>query len=223
MCGRFTNTHSNKDVVKRFKVERTLFDITPRYNIAPSQQIPVITQTDEVRCLEGYKWGLVPFWAKDAKIGNKMINARAETLLEKPAFRQALTKRRCLIPADGFYEWQAQGKLKQPIYIRRRDKALFAFAGLWEEWRSPEGELLRSCTIITGTPNELIAPIHDRMAVILTPEHEARWLAAENQDAAELVKLLTPYPAAEMETYPVSRLVNSPAAEQPECVAPLAE
>src|SRR5690242_16933391 len=136
MCGRFTLHHSQDEVVERFEISDIFFNFGARYNIAPSQNVAVITGEKD-RVLSGYKWGLVPFWAKDAAIGNKMINARAETLVEKPAFRQALVKRRCLIPADGFYEWRQQGKSKQPVYLHLRNRELFAFAGLWEEWQDP--------------------------------------------------------------------------------------
>jgi putative SOS response-associated peptidase YedK len=220
MCGRFTLHHSTEKVVERFEVEDVLFTITPRYNIAPSQQIAVILESSPRR-LEGLKWGLVPFWAKDPKIGNKMINARAETLVEKPSFKQALLRRRCIIPSDGFYEWKTEGKGRKPLHIRMRDKGLFAFAGLWEEWKSPEGELLRTCTIITTEPNDLIASIHNRMAVILKPEHESVWLDSSIKDSSKLMSLLQPYPDEELEIYPVSRQVNSPAFEDPDCIKPV--
>jgi putative SOS response-associated peptidase YedK len=222
MCGRFTLHHSTEEVIERFSVKEVSFTLTPRYNIAPSQPIAAVTEKSP-RYLEGFKWGLVPFWAKDPKIGNKMINARAETLLEKPAFKQALMRRRCLIPADGFYEWKAEGKGKVPLHIRLRTSRLFAFAGLWEEWKSPEGELLRTCTIITSEPNDLISQIHNRMAVILKPEHESIWLDNSIKDLDELMNLLQPYPDKEMEVYPVSKRVNSPSFEDSECIRSIAE
>lgn len=222
MCGRFTLRRDTDEVVERFSVENIEFEITPRYNIAPSQLIPVITDSG-VRTLSGYKWGLVPFWAKDPKIGNKMINARAETLTEKASFRQALTRRRCIIPADGFYEWKKSAKASQPLMIRRRDNELFGFAGLWEQWRSPEGEPLHTCTIITVDPNELIAPIHSRMAAILKPEHEKIWLDPEVKDSARLLSLLAPYPQDQLEAFEVSRRVNAPTIDDPQCIEPMAE
>jgi putative SOS response-associated peptidase YedK len=223
MCGRFTLHHSTEEVVERFEIEETLFTLTPRYNIAPSQPIAAIVENSPRR-LEGLKWGLVPFWAKDPKIGNKMINARAETLVEKPSFRQALLKRRCIIPSDGFYEWKTVSNGRVPLHIRMRDKRLFGFAGLWEEWKSPEGETLRTCTIITGEPNSLIASIHDRMAVILKPEHESIWLDTSIKDTDKLMRLLLdPYPSEEMEAYQVTRQVNSPGFEAPECIKPITE
>lgn len=222
MCGRFTLRHSQEEVVERFEISDLLFNLEPRYNIAPSQQVAAITAESDQRILSGFKWGLVPFWAKDPAVGNKMINARAETLIEKPAFRQALLKRRCLIPADGFYEWQQQskGKNKQPIYLRLRSQELFAFAGLWEEWQDPESATpLRSCTIITIQPNELISQFHHRMAAILPRELESNWLDGSIKDAKELINLLQPYPSDQMEYYAVSRQVNSPGFDSPECIA----
>jgi putative SOS response-associated peptidase YedK len=221
MCGRFTRRHKPAEVAERFDVELDLFEeiTAPRYNIAPSQIVPVIRQVDG-REVIACKWGLVPFWAKDASIGNKLINARGETLKEKASFKNALAKRRCLIPADGFYEWQKTGKgQKQPMYIRLRDDGLFAFAGLWEEWKSPEGERLRTFTIITVEPNELISQIHNRMPAILLPENEADWVNPANS-ATDVTPLLGPYPASEMEAYPVSSAVNNPKFDDPMCVIP---
>ena len=220
MCGRFTLHHSTKEVAERFEVEEMLFTIEPRYNIAPSQPIAVIVEKSPRR-LENFKWGLVPFWAKDPKIGNKMINARAETLMEKPAFRNALIHRRCIIPADGFYEWKTEGKGRLPLHIRMRDRRLFAFAGQWEEWKSPDGTPLRTCTIITSDPNDLISSIHNRMAVILRPEHEATWLDSSIKNSSDLMSLLQPYPDNEMEAYEVSRRVNSPSFESADCILPV--
>jgi putative SOS response-associated peptidase YedK len=218
MCGRYTLHHNVEEIEVRFDAESNLEDFGPRYNIAPSQMVPTIRQTDK-RELVNCKWGLIPFWAKDPAIGNKMINAKAETLAEKPSFKHALAKRRCLIPADGFYEWKKQGKApSQPIYIRRHDQGLFAFAGLWEEWKTPEGDKLPSCTIITVEPNELISQFHHRMAAILRPEDEAAWLDLKNP-AADVLPLLRPYPAEELEAFEVSRAVNSPSFDDPSCIA----
>lgn len=219
MCGRFTLTQSAQAVAERFGVQLVLFKPAPRYNIAPSQPIAVIMQNGERR-LEACQWGLVPFWAKDPEIGNRLINARAETLAEKPAFKYSLTRRRCLIPADGFYEWRQEGNRRVPVYIRRRDGALFAFAGLWDEWQSPDGSPLRTCTIITTEPNALIAPIHNRMPAILKPEHEALWLDTSLKDPIQLLTMLRAYPEAEMEAYPVSPRVNNPRNDDPLCIQP---
>jgi putative SOS response-associated peptidase YedK len=220
MCGRFTRFHKSKEVAERFDVEPIEEAVAPRYNIAPSQIVPVIRQLDE-REMIACKWGLVPFWAKDPAIGNKMINAKGETLAQKNSFKTALGKRRCLIPADGFYEWENRGKgQKQPYYIRLKDNGLFAFAGLYEEWKSPDGEKLQTFTIITVEPNELISKIHNRMPAIVKPAEEADWLNLKNS-AAEVVKLLQPYPANEMEAFPVSRAVNKPSFDDPSCIKPI--
>jgi len=229
MCGRYTLHHQAEEVAERFGAAPIIELAPPRFNIAPSQVVPVIIQGDwqtDHREMVGCKWGLVPFWAKDPAIGNKLINAKAETLAEKPSFKHALAKRRCLVPADGFYEWQKKGKApSQPMYIRRRDGGLFAFAGLWEEWKAPDGEKLRTCTIITTEPNELISQFHHRMAVILRPEEEDAWLDLKN-GPADVLPLLKPYDAPDaedaLEAFPVSRAVNSPSFEDAACIAPLA-
>jgi putative SOS response-associated peptidase YedK len=189
-----------------------------RYNIAPSQPILAVPN-DGKNKLELYQWGLVPSWAKDPAIGNKMINARAETLATKPAYRSAFKRRRCIIPADGFYEWRKEPNgTKTPMYIRRRDHKPFAFAGLWEVWRSADGTELPTCTIVTGEPNALVKPIHDRMPVILTPEAMRKWLDPAELPPEELLKLLNPYPAEEMEATPVSKVVNSARTDSKECI-----
>ena len=227
MCGRFTLHHSVDELEERFAAELeagSVAETEPRYNVAPTQDVLVVTQNG-ARHLQSYHWGLIPSWAKDAAIGNKMINARAETLAEKPAFRTALSRRRCLIPADGFYEWQdapAGVKApKTPMHIRLKDGGLFAFAGLWDEWHAPEGSPLRSCTIITTSPNAVAAPIHDRMPVILRPEDEARWLDRAVTSATDLLPLLASYPADAMEAYAVSRQVNAPTVDDPGLIAPV--
>jgi len=220
MCGRFSQHHSDDEIIERFDVASVQFLSAPRYNIAPSQTIAAIVQQSE-RELVGFKWGLVPSWAKDPAIGNRMINAKAETLAEKPSFKQALARRRCLIPADGFYEWKKDKGGSQPFHIRRRDGGLFAFAGLWEEWRSPDGEPLRTCTIVTVEPNELLATLHHRMAAILKPEHESLWLDPAASHAPALLQLLRPYPDDDFECYPVSRSVNSPAHDEASYIEPL--
>lgn len=231
MCGRFTLHHSAAEIAARFNVQRALFEVEPRYNIAPGTDIPAITLGAQGRKLEGLRWGLVPFWAKDASIGNRMINARVETLAEKASFKHALSRRRCLIPADGFFEWKEERtstskKNKQPMHIRFGDERLFAFAGLWEEWRdkeNPDAPPLKSCTIITGAPNALLATMHHRMAVILKPEDEARWLDPNLQEADELLPLLGMFPDDAMESYAISTRINTPAYDAPDCLAPLAE
>jgi putative SOS response-associated peptidase YedK len=185
-----------------------------RYNIAPTQAV-IVVGDDGKRYLKSMRWGLIPSWAKDPSIGNRMINARVETLAEKPAFRAALKKRRCIIPAGGFYEWQKLGKVKQPMRIMLKSREPFGFAGLWEHWKSPDGEEILSCTIITIEANELLKAVHERMPVILTRDAEAAWLDPKTQEPEKLLPLLKQYPAGEMEFYPVSRDVNSPAIDRP--------
>ena len=220
MCGRYTLHHPAGEIADRFGVDAIIELAPPRFNIAPSQIVPVIRQIDQKEMI-GCKWGLIPFWAKDPAIGNKMINAKAETLAEKPSFKHALAKRRCLILADGFYEWQKKGNApSQPIYVRRRDSGLFAFAGLWEEWKAPDGERLQTCTIITTEPNELISKFHHRMAVILKPDEEAAWLDLKNKPA-DVLPLLKPYGVDDLVAFPVSRAVNSPSFEDASCIQPL--
>lgn len=211
MCGRFTLHHSVEEVAERFQTQQTLFDFPARYNIAPMQPVAVITQNaygDGVRALEAYRWGLVPAWAKDDAIGAKLINARVETLLEKPSFKHALKRRRCLIPADGFYEWKQDDKQKTPHYIRFRDDRLWAFAGLWEEWNGPGDAPLRTCTIITGPPNPLLSTLHHRMAVILHPEVESAWLDPQ-MGAEEALSLLQTFPDTELEAFPIGKRVGN--------------
>jgi putative SOS response-associated peptidase YedK len=222
MCGRFTLTAEPGVVARRFGAPPAQGGGTsPRYNVAPTQTVVTVTD-DGTRHLEQMRWGLVPSWAKDPSIGSKLINARAETLAEKPAFRHALKRRRCLIPADGFYEWAATGGgRKQPVRVTLTTGEPFAFAGLWAEWTPPEGAPLRTCTIVTCEPNELMARYHHRMPVILSPEAEARWLDPRVEDPAVLLPLLVPYPADVMTAYPVSPLVNSPANEGPQLALPL--
>jgi putative SOS response-associated peptidase YedK len=219
MCGRFTLTTHLGAIAARFGVSRFLEEVghVPRYNVAPTQTV-IVVNDDGTRHLTEMRWGLIPSWAKDPAIGNRMINARAETVATKPAFRVALRNRRCVIPADGFYEWQPVGRRKQPVYIVLKNREPFGFAGLWENWISPDGEEIKSCTIITTEANELLKPIHDRMPVILTREGEAVWLDPTIQDPGSLLPLLNPYPAEDMEWYPVSTSVNNPAHDGPECV-----
>lgn len=219
MCGRFTLHHPIAKIAQRFSVPEFSLPFGPRYNIAPSQNVTAIIQTDQ-REFADFKWGLLPFWAKDPKIGNKLINARAETLSEKPSFKYALAKRRCLIPADGWYEWKKQTGGNQPYYLRRKDGELFAFAGLWEEWKTPEGEMLATCTIITVEPNELMAQIHHRMPAIIKPHHEAEWLDPAAHYAPALTQLLQTYPDDDLAAIPVSRAVNSPALDNATLLEP---
>jgi putative SOS response-associated peptidase YedK len=223
MCGRFTLTVDTKQLQEAFPGVQMPDGIQPRFNIAPTQPIAVIPNDGKNR-LDYFVWGLIPSWAKDPEIGNRMINARAETLAEKPSFRAAFRRRRCLIPADGFYEWrQPPGqKTKIPMYIQMKDKRVFSFAGLWETWNSPDGSLILSCAIITTTPNALMKDIHNRMPVILPEEAYPAWLDQNEADPDRLARYLAPYPDEEMTAFPVSRAVNSPANESPECILPVA-
>jgi putative SOS response-associated peptidase YedK len=220
MCGRFTLTTDLDRLAEHFAFHAAKLSYTPRYNVAPSQ--PVLTLIDAQEHRAGFlRWGLIPSWAKDPGIGDRMINARAETVAEKPSFRRALQKRRCLVLADGFYEWKKEGKKKTPMYIALKSHQPFGFAGLWETWKSPEGEPIHSCTIITTTPNSLMESIHNRMPVILPREAETRWLDRTVEDPQSLLSLLTPYPAEAMVAYPVSQLVNSPRNDTPVCIEPM--
>jgi putative SOS response-associated peptidase YedK len=201
---------------------------TPRYNVAPTQYAPVVRNRPAPwRFVEPLRWGLVPSWAEDLSVGNRMINARAETVARKPAFRDALQKRRCLVLADGFYEWLREGKQKRPHHIHRPARGLMAFAGLWDRWRAPDGTWIRSFTIITTDANARVAPLHDRMPVVLDRAAWDRWLAPPAVDGGaevpvdELVRLLRPLPAEAVEAVEVSSLVNSPANEDPACIEPL--
>lgn len=222
MCGRFTLTTTLGAVALRFRVRTGFEDAAsiPRYNIAPTQTV-IVVGDDGQRHLTRMRWGLIPSWAKDPAIGNRMINARAETVATRPAFRTALCKRRCLVVATGFYEWQQRPREKQPYYLALKSLEPFGFAGLWDTWTSPDGEEIKSCTIITTEANELLRPIHDRMPVIMTREAEAIWLDPTIQDPTQLLPLLKSYPAEGMELYPVSTRVNNPAHEGPECIVPL--
>ena len=222
MCGRFTLTTELKQIAERFAAPLPPAAPTtkPRWNIAPTQSVIVVNDTG-ARQLVAMRWGLVPSWATDPSIGNRMINARAETIAEKPAFCVALKKRRCIIPADGFYEWQQTGKLKQPVRIVLKSREPFGFAGLWEQWTSPTGDDLLSCTIITTAANELLKAVHERMPVILSREDEVVWLDPKIQDPETLLPLLKQYPSELMEYYPVSREVNSPANDVPQCIVPI--
>lgn len=206
MCGRFTIFADPERLAERFQAALPAGGLQPRYNAAPTQQLPVILN-DGPPAIQFLQWGLIPFWAKDPSIGSRMINARSETLVDKPAFRAAFKKRRCLVLADGFYEWQKTAAGKQPMRITLASGEPFAMAGLWETWDAPDGSLLRTFTIITGDPNELVAPIHNRMPAILLPEHEAIWLDNAAEPAIWL-DILRPYPAERMAAYPVSRRVN---------------
>ena len=217
-----------RELHERMDLIGTPLNLRPRYNVAPSQDVAVVRADDDGRTLAMLRWGLIPAWAKNQAIGHKLINARSETAAEKPSFRSAFRHRRCLIPADGFYEWRREGKTRQPWLFGLRDGVPFAFAGLWERWTVPQGAALtgtfaerspgdtvETCTILTTAANETVAPVHGRMPVILPTDAYGPWLAGE--DVA-----LAPYPADDMTAWPVSPLVNRPANDDPRCVEPLA-
>jgi len=222
MCGRFTLTVDPGQLQDTFPWATIPDTFPPRFNIAPTQPVAVISN-DGKNLMDFYVWGLIPSWAKDPDIGNRMINARAETLAEKPAFRSAFKRRRCLILADGFYEWQQEAgkKTKIPMYIQLKNKKPFAFAGLWEIWNANDGSEIRSCTIITTRPNRMMEEIHNRMPAILAPQHYQLWLSPDEKEAGSLAALLEPIPSDEMKAYPVSRLVNSPNNDLPDCILPV--
>lgn len=219
MCGRFTLATPAEIIAAAFDITEPV-ELRPRYNIAPSQDVVVVRRSAEGgRRLAFLRWGLIPSWAKDPAIGNRMINARAETLAEKPAYRGALRARRCLVLADGFYEWQATGARKQPYHFRLRDGRPFGFAGLWERWSATDSAQVESCTIVTTSANEVVRPVHDRMPVIVPEPAYDRWLAHEPLSAEELAALLDSRVAAELTATAVSLRVNNPANDDPGCLA----
>jgi putative SOS response-associated peptidase YedK len=231
MCGRFTLRASPSVIAEQFSLFETP-SFSARFNIAPTQPVAVVRARPAVtpgpspesgegrfsdRELVWLRWGLVPGWAKDPEIGSRWINARAETVTEKPAFRSAI-RRRCMVVADGFYEWQQAGRTKRPYFIHLHDDRPFAFAGLWDAWEGPDHSAMETCTILTTSPNELIRPIHDRMPVILPPEAYSCWLDPAIRDFRKLADLLVPYPSDQIEAYQVDSFVNSPSHDGPRCV-----
>ncbi|MFN7941212.1 MAG: SOS response-associated peptidase [Thermoanaerobaculia bacterium] len=223
MCGRYVLSTPGDALAELFRLDPTP-DLPARYNIAPSQEVAVVVERapGAARELARMRWGLVPRWAKEEAIGERMINARAETAAEKPSFRDSVKRRRCLILADGFYEWQKVAGGKQPWWIGLEGRRPFAFAGLWASWKRPEGGELESCAILTTAANDFVRPIHDRMPVILAREAHSTWLDPRPTEGAALAPLLVPYPAATMRAFPVSKRVNNPSYDAPDCLAPLA-
>jgi putative SOS response-associated peptidase YedK len=218
MCGRYTLKHDIQAIAQEFHVAPSLQTV-PRYNIAPTQEVISVLQNGEAH-LELLRWGLIPSWAKEESIGSKMINARAETLAEKPSFKRLLHSKRCLVVSDGFYEWKQEGRgPKTPMYITLKDDELFAFAGLWDAWKDADGQVIRTCTIITTEPNELMASIHTRMPAILSRDAREIWLDTTIRDEYALLPLLAPYPTDQMSVRSVSRLVNDPRREGAELIA----
>ncbi len=220
MCGRFVLTANIQLLAKVFGLDLAGKIVKRRYNVAPTQDVAVVPNVTP-RALEFHRWGLIPSWAKDPAIGNRMINARAETLAEKPSFRTALRKRRCLVLADGFFEWRRDGASKTPMLITLRSGLPFAFAGLWEHWRPPEGDEIKSCTIITTAADEFMSPIHDRMPVILGEKAWDAWLDPEPREPKDLLPLLASRPGDGLKAVAVSKLVNSPRNDTPACIEPV--
>jgi putative SOS response-associated peptidase YedK len=219
MCGRFVLHTPPPALADYFDID-AIPDMAASYNITPSQPVAAVRVPEQCREMIMLRWGLLPSWAKDAKTNYSMINARAETVAEKPAYRTAFRQRRCLIPADGFYEWKQTPDGKQPYYIRMQQDGVFALAGLWEHWIGPDKKI-ESCSIIVTEANDSIRPVHDRMPVIIRPSDFDQWLDPECRDAVAMKALLQPWPAGEMAVYPVGKYVNSPANNDARCIAPL--
>lgn len=228
MCGRYTLTDPGAELLRHFQLSMLPDDYRPRYNIAPSQPITAIIADEAGRRAGSLRWGLIPGWAKDPAIGYKTINARGETVAERPSFRNALRRRRCLIPADGFYEWQTRNGRKQPVRFVAKDGGLFAFAGLWERWQPPPGsvdpdwpDVVYTCTIITTEANDVVRPVHHRMPVIIDPDDYDLWLDREVRDPEAVLPLLGGAPGDALRKYEVSTIVNSARNELPDCIEPL--
>ncbi len=222
MCGRYSLIADLGELARQFEFDGDWLTFESAYNIAPTQEVLTVVGGDARR--GGFmRWGLIPHWAKNASIGSRMINARAETVAEKPVFRDALRRRRCLVLADGFYEWQRTGGARRPMRVVMRSGEPFAFAGLWSVWTDPDGKAVPSCTIITTAANDLLRPIHDRMPVVLPKNLEELWLDPSVEDASTLTSIMAPYPADALEAYEVSSLVNSFANDGPQVAAPVGE
>lgn len=219
MCGRYTITVSLDEMILRYMLAPSSVPFhIPRYNAAPGQSMPAIIHDGQTNRIGPLQWGLIPSWAKDEKVGYMMINARSETVLEKPAFRNLLPRKRAIIPADGFFEWQKFGKQKQPMRIKLIDQEMFSMAALYDTWQAPDGRKISTFTILTTSSNRFMEPIHDRMPVILKREDEQRWLSRDNTDTSDLLSLLKPYPDEEMTAYPVTSKVGSVHYEEPDCI-----
>jgi putative SOS response-associated peptidase YedK len=222
MCGRFTASFEFREIKVRYRLQSDLPPLARRYNIAPSQEVPVIIQNGGKNELKIMRWGLVPSWAPDRSIANRMINARAESITEKPSFRRLVESRRCLIPADGFYEWRREGSGKVPVWFHLKKKEPFAFAGLWDVWRDGEGEILHTFTIITTVPNDLLRRIHNRMPVIFDSLQARQWLDPRlSTRNADIAAVLAPFPSELMESHDVSPLVNKPEFDSSDCIHPI--
>jgi putative SOS response-associated peptidase YedK len=223
MCGRFVLFSNVTVISNELNIQQIPFDFKASYNIAPGQDVVAVINQGAGNELVTFRWGLIPFWSKDPKIGSRMINARGETVAEKPSFRTPFKKRRCLILADGFYEWRKEGMGKVPVYVFLKSRRPFGLAGLFDSWNSPDGEEIRTCTIITTEANELLKPVHDRMPVIIPERNRDIWLDTAIEDEKFLAILLVPYPSELMVHHDVSRFVNSPKNDSPECIHPASE
>ncbi|MFL5641120.1 MAG: SOS response-associated peptidase [Chloroflexota bacterium] len=222
MCGRFTQQRPASELAEIFGAEPLADDLGDHYNVAPTDEASVVVQREERRAITAYRWGLIPHWATDAKVGSRMFNARSETITTSPAFRDAFVRKRCLVPVDSFYEWKREGTVRQPYRVVRRDGMPLALAGLWAGWRDPETEAVRrTFTIITTTPNEALAGLHDRMPVVIAEDAWDRWLDPAQPDPSELLGLLVPDEDLDLEVYPVERLVNDVRRDGPELIEPL--
>ncbi len=228
MCGRYTLTVQDEELYQEFHAIVGTEIRRARYNISPTQMVPVVRVMSGQRQIDDLRWGLVPPWAKDIKIGSSMINARSEEAASKPAFRSPLRKKRCMIPATGFFEWKtiAQEGLskpkKQPYYTRRRDERVFGLAGMWDRWNAPDGSIIESCSILTTSPNDLLRSLHDRMPVIVRPEDYTLWLDSDMQDPGQLKPLFESYPSADFVMVKVGMKINSPAQDTPDCIQEIA-
>jgi len=224
MCGRFALGPPAKSLAEHYRLD-VIPDLAPRYNIAPTQDVATVGRVSpgEGLVLKMRRWGLVPFWAKDIKIGSKLINARSETVAEKPAFRAAFRSRRCLIPASGFFEWKRRDGSRQPYFFTLKNGGVMSFAGLWERWKGGDGEVVESCTILTTAANSLMEPLHNRMPVIIDPGDYDLWLETAVTEAGHLHPLLAPYPPEKMDRHPVGDLVNSTRNDDPQCIVPVEE
>ena len=223
MCGRFTQERPASELAEIFAAEPLVDDPGPRFNVAPTDEVLVVVQREERRAITAYRWGLVPHWATDLKTGSRMFNARAETLTTSPAFREAFKRRRCLVPAESFYEWKREGAVRQPYRVVREDGRPLAFAGLWAGWKDPSTEQVRrTCTIVTTTPNDAMADLHDRMPVLIGDDAWERWLYPTAADTGELLAMLQPTDDIALRIYPVNRDVNDVRRDGPDLIEPLA-
>jgi putative SOS response-associated peptidase YedK len=222
MCGRFTQQRPASELAEIFGAEPLADDPGDHYNVAPTDEASVVVQREDRRAITAYRWGLIPHWATDAKVGSRMFNARSETITTSPAFRDAFARKRCLVPVDSFYEWKREGTVRQPYRVVRRDGMPLALAGLWAGWRDPETDAVRrTFTIITTTPNERLADLHDRMPVVIGEDGWHRWLDPAPPEPSELLGLLVPNEDLDLEVYPVERFVNDVRRDGPELIEPL--